>query len=101
VPDTGHLIKLPSNGTRLAILVLAINFLLFCANLYLSNGYVSKTVYEADNRDTMQRRETLNAELRNIAIELRGIKDHMLGDEKQDQRMDKLEERIRDQERKK
>jgi hypothetical protein len=89
-----------SNGARLTILFFVINFLVLFANLYLSNGYVSKAAYEADLKDQNNRRETLNIELRNIAIELRGINDHMQGDARQDKRLDDLEMRMRDQEKK-
>lgn len=94
------IIKIPKDGTRLALIFFIINFLLVFANLYLSNGYVSKVTYERDERDSIQRRETLNAELRGIALELRGIKDHMQGDERQDKRIDDLESRMREQEKK-
>jgi len=99
--ENAAVIKIPKNGTRLALIFFIINFLLVFANLYLSNGYVSKNTYERDATDTVTRREALNAELRGIAIELRGIKDHMQGDEKQDKRIDDLEYRMREQEKKK
>ena len=95
------LLKLPKNGSKLALISPVISFLLVFANLYLSNGYVSKQTYEKDTADTVARREALNLELRNIAIELRGIKDHMQGDERQDQKLQDLELRMREQERKK
>lgn len=65
------------NGTKLAISVFALNFLVFVANLYLSNGYVPRATYDADGKDTMARREKLTETLGGIAVELRGIKDHM------------------------
>lgn len=89
-----------SNGTKVTILIFVVNFLLLVANLYLSNGYVSKTVYESDQRDATTRRDLLNVELRNIAVELRGISDHMQGDARQDKRLDDLEQRVREQEKK-
>jgi len=96
----GWHIRIPSNGVRITVVVLCINALLFVANLYLSNGYVSRSTYEKDLSESNARRENLNTELRNIAIELRGIKDHMLGDEKQDKRIDDLEIRMRELEKK-
>lgn len=98
--ETKGLIKLPRNGARLALVFFIINFLLVFANLYLSNGYVSKTTYTTDQKDELTRREQLNLELRNIAIELRGINDHMQGDARQDKRIDDLEDRMRQQEKK-
>lgn len=95
------LIHIPKNGTRITLVILIINFLIVFANLYLSNGYVSKNTYEKDTNESVVRRESLNLELRNIAIELRGIKDHLQGDEKQDKRIDDLEQRMREQERRK
>ena len=99
--QSGIIIKLPKNGSKLALIFFIINFLLVFANLYLSNGYVSKAVYEKDTNESFARREALNTELRGIAIELRGIKDHMQGDEKQDQRIQDHELRLREVERKK
>ena len=98
--ESKALIQLPKNGTRLALVFFIINALLVFANLYLSNGYVSKVTYEKDVTDSIARREALNSELRGIAIELRGIKDHMQGDERQDKRIDDLEYRMREQEKK-
>jgi len=80
----------------LTIIIAIINFLIVFANLYLSNGYVAKTVYEADLRETMQRRDQLNLELRNIAVELRSINDHNQVDIRQDERLKDCESRIRD-----
>lgn len=94
----GSIIHVPKNGSKLAYLFFTINFLLVFANLYLSNGYVSKEMYEKELLNASNRREAVNLELRNIAIELRGIKDHMLGDEKQDKRLDDFETRMREQE---
>lgn len=91
--------RTPTNGTRLALIFFIINALLVFANLYLSNGYVSKVVYERDQKEDVIRREGLNVELRNVAIELRGINDHMQGDAKQDKRLDDIETRLREQER--
>jgi len=96
MPNDTHLIKIPEGGNKLSVALFFIQFLLVTANLYLSNGYVSKAIYEADTKDAMLRRESLNAELRGIAIELRGIKDHMLGDEKQDEEIKELKSRVRE-----
>src|SRR4030095_683540 len=95
------LIKIPKNGSRITLILFIIQFLLVFANVYLSNGYVSKVNYQADQDKDTNRSESLNSELRGIAIELRGIKDHMQGDEKQDKRIDDLEARMREQERRK
>jgi hypothetical protein len=83
------------NGSRLTLIVFAINFLLFVANLYLSNGYVSRAVYDADTKDALQRREALTKTLADIAGDLRVIKEHMQGDDEQNRKLDKLDERVR------
>ena len=96
--ETNTLIKIPKNGSRFALIFFVINFLLVFANLYLSNGYVSKAIYQTDQKEDLGRREQLNTELRNIAIELKGINDHMQGDARQDTHIDDLEKRMREQE---
>lgn len=95
------------NGTRITLIVLVIQAALVFLNLYLSNGYVSKTTYESDTKDLLLRRERLNDDLGKFAVELKGIVDHMQGDEKQDthlekldQRIDKMDDRMRAQEQK-
>ena len=98
--ETKGLVRIPRNGTRLALIFFIINFLLVFANLYLSNGYVSKTTYIGDQKENSERREQLNIELRGIAIDLKGINDHMQGDARQDNRIDDLEKRMREQEKK-
>jgi hypothetical protein len=92
--------RLPKNGTLVTLVIAGINFLLVFANLYLSNGYVSKLSYESDQRDNMQHREQLNTELKNIAVELRGIVDHNEIDVQQEQRLADIEQRLRELEKK-
>jgi len=99
--EDAPLIKMPKNGTRVTIILVLVQFGIAFANLYLSNGYVPKVAYEKDSSIASQKREDINLELRGIAIELRGIKDHMQGDERQDKKLDDLESRMREQERRK
>ena len=99
-PPRESIIKLPKNGLRIGIIVLALNFLALFFNLYLSNGYVSKAVYEADVRERIIKNDRTNEELKNIALELRGITDHMENIGTQNKRLDDLEQRMREQERK-
>ena len=94
--DDKSLIKMPRNGTRLAFLFFIINFLLVFANLYLSNGYIAKTIYEGDQKADVERWRQLNIELRNNAIELKGIADHMEIDAAQNKRIDDIETRTRE-----
>ncbi len=70
---------LPKNGARVgvALVIMFFNALLFVGNLYLSNGYVSKATYETDQKEENNRREKLNMELRGVAVELKGLNDHM------------------------
>lgn len=87
------------NGTRLAIAVFLLNFLVFVANLYLSNGYVAKATYDADLKDAMNRREKQTEVFTSIAVELRGIKDHMEVDATQNAHISALENDVRTLER--
>ena len=89
------------NGTKLTLAIMAINFLLFVGNLYLSNGYVSKATYESDAKDALKRREDLTLTLGGIAGDLRVIKEHLEGDKVQNEQLKSLDERLRVQEQRK
>jgi small-conductance mechanosensitive channel len=93
------LIKKFPNGTMLTLAVLGLNLLLFTANLYLSNGYVSRVQYEADQKDSLQRREQITNDFHEIALQLKGITDQMKIDIQQDEKLKDLEARVRDVER--
>jgi len=93
--DIKNLLELPKNGSKWGIVLAGINFLLVFGNVYLSNGYVAKPAYEADIKERIQKDERLNDKLYDFAVEMRGIKDHMQGDEKQDKRIEDHEARIR------
>jgi len=98
-PGNGFL-KIPTGG-RLGVIVFVINFLLVFANLYLSNGYVSKASYESDQKETHTKEDGINRELRGIAIDITKITDHMEEDARQNEKLKELDERTRELERKK
>jgi hypothetical protein len=95
------LIELPKNGTKIAIFIFVGNFLFFFGNVYLSNGYVSKPTYEADVQKRLDKDERLNEKLHEFAVEIKGLSDHMEGDAAQNDKLKDLEQRMREQEKRK
>ena len=98
--ETNTLVKIPKNGTRFALIFFVINFLLVFANLYLSNGYVARSTYEADVKERLNKDDKLNENLHLFTLDISRIKDHMEGDIRQDDKLKDLESRMREQEKK-
>ena len=94
-------IKVPSNGMRVTLAIVTFQVIYFVAQLYLSNGYVSKATYEQDVKERIAKQDEYNKSLNAIVVELKGINDHMLGDAEQNEKLKDLEARMRAQEQRK
>jgi hypothetical protein len=93
------------NGSLWPVLIFAltiiINLGVGVTTLWVKSGYVDKSEFEAYKAGQEQRREVTTEALGKIAVQLGQINEHMKTDANQDAKLDDLEKRIREQERRK
>lgn len=93
--------RLPFNGTLLAVIVLIVQLCVFTATLWVSAGYVAKPDFEAYKNEQGQRRDANSAELKGVAVSIGHMDDQGKQNDRQDRRLEEIEHRITELERRK
>jgi hypothetical protein len=96
------LAKRSNGGWTLIVFVISIilNLCVAVSTLWVKAGYVAKPEFDAYKAEQLTKRESTSEDLKNIAIALAKITEQMKENDRQDQRLDKLEERMARQEQK-
>lgn len=91
------------NGALWTLIVFILSILLnlgvAVSTLWVKAGYVPKPDFEAYKTEQLAKRESTSEDLKKIAVALATIAEQMKENERQDSRLDKLEQRMGEQER--
>jgi len=92
------------NGAGWTLIVFVISIMLnlgvAVSTLWVKAGYVPKGDFEAYKSEQLTKRDSVSNDLKGIAISIATIAEQMKENERQDHRLDELEKRMGDQERK-